>query len=156
MRKYFIAGYAFAWMACLTSPLWFYSAFGQALAPATNTPLTACIEGRVARVVNGYIACAQTFSPTVASCGTSPSLSTNATDFIGRVTFGAGLLTSCVVSFTKLYSNPSLGCIAQTNSGTIAVAGAPVMGTGGGVTTMTINLLLNGAGTQVTYICGVI
>lgn len=131
------------------------SAFGQATLPATNTPLPACIEGRVARVVNGFIGCAQTASPTISSCGTSPSLSSNATDFIGRVTFGAGLLTACTISFTKLYPN-SLGCIAQTNSGAIAVAGSPVMGTGSGVTTMTINLLLNGGGTQVTYICGVI
>lgn len=131
------------------------AAIAQTPMPAVNTPLVGCIEGRVARVVNGLIGCAQTASPTISSCGTSPSLSSNATDFIGRVTFGAGLLTACTISFTKLYPN-SLGCIAQTNSGSIAVAGAPVMGTGGGVTTMTINLLLNGGGTQVTYICGVI
>lgn len=130
-------------------------AHSQVQLPAVNTPLTGCIEGRVARVVNGFIQCAQTSSPTISSCGTSPSLSSNATDFIGQVTFGSGLLTACTISFTKLYTT-GLGCIAQTNSGSIAVAGAPVMGTAGGVTTMTINLLLNGGGTKVTYICGVI
>ena len=129
-------------------------AAGQAPVPATNTPLVGCVEGRVARVVNGVIGCAQTAPPTVSSCGTSPSLSANATDFVGRVTFGAGLLTACVVTFSQLY--PSLGCVAQTNSGAIAVAGSPVMGSAGGKTTMTINLLLNGGGTQVTYFCGVV
>ena len=125
----------------------------QTMQPATNTPLIGCIEGRALRIINGYPACASTGAPTVSNCGTNPSLSANATDFVGQVNTGASLITSCKVTFSKLYASPPLGCLAQTNSATALLSGTPVIGAENGKTTMTINLTLALTSGRVTYSC---
>jgi hypothetical protein len=125
--------------------------FGQTMQPGTNTPLQGCIEGRALRIVNGYPACSTTVSPTVSSCGTGAAMSANATDFVGQVTTGSSLITACTVTFSKLYT--SLGCLAQSNTSSSAVAGAPVIGTAGGKTTMTISLTLALTAGRITYSC---
>jgi len=119
--------------------------------PATNTPLLGCVEGRALRIVNGYPACSTTVAPTVSSCGTGASVSAQATDFVGQIVTGSSLITSCVLTLSKLYSN--LGCIAQSNTTATSVAGAPVVGSAGGKTTVTVTLTLGIASGRVTYTC---
>ena len=127
--------------------------YAQTPVPGTNTPLQNCVEGRALRVVNGWPACANTGSPSLNGCGTGPVLSSNATDFVGEVTFGSGIITTCTLTMTKKYSSPSLGCLAQTNSGTVLLSGRPVVDNSGTFTTLTITLTLSGPGTKVFYIC---
>lgn len=123
----------------------------QTMQPATNTMLLGCIEGRALRIVNGYPACSTTIAPTVSSCGSGASVSANATDFVGQVTTGSTLIASCTITLSKLYTN--LGCIAQSNSTSTAVSGAPVVGTANGKTTVVIGLTLGIVGGKITYTC---
>lgn len=121
--------------------------------PGTNTPLTGCVEGRAVRIVNGMPACSTTVAPVLTGCGTGASMSANATDNVGQITTGTGIVTSCVMKMSKLYSSPSFGCIGQTNSTTSLIAGSPVVGTDGTVTTVTFSLVLSLASGKITYNC---
>lgn len=126
-------------------------ALAQTMQPAVNTPLLGCVEGRALRVVNGYPACSTTIPPTVSSCGTGAAMSANATDFVGQVTTGGSLVTSCKVTLSKLYT--SLGCLAQSNSSSSSVAGSPIVGAENGKTTVTVSLTLALTAGKITYTC---
>lgn len=126
-------------------------ALAQTMQPAVNTPLLGCIEGRALRVVNGYPACSTTIPPTVSGCGTGAAMSASATDFVGQVTTGGSLVTSCKVTLSKLYT--SLGCLAQSNSSSSSVAGSPVVGAENGKTTVTVSLTLALTAGKITYTC---
>lgn len=128
------------------------SALAQTMTPATNTPLLGCVEGRALRIVNNAPACSTTIAPTVSSCGTGAAMSAQATDFVGQITTGTTLITTCVVTFSKLYA--SFGCLAQSNTSASAIAGSPVIGSAGGKTTMTISLTVALAVGKITYFCG--
>lgn len=55
-------------------------------------------------------------SPTIASCGTSASLSTNSSDTRGVVNTGTGTVTSCTVNFAQPFANAPGGipnCVLQ-------------------------------------------
>src|ERR1700761_5226408 len=104
------------------------AAHAQSPVPGTNTPLNGCIEGRALRIINGWPACAPAGAPTLSSCGTGGSINTTSTDFVGQITTGTGIVTSCVMKLSKLYTNPGLGCLAQSNSSTAGVAGTPLVG----------------------------
>ena len=60
--------------------------------------------------------------PSVSNCGTGASMSAQATDFVGQVTTGSSLVTSCTITFSKLYS--SFGCIAQSNAASSSPKGS--------------------------------
>jgi hypothetical protein len=96
-------------------------------------------------------ACSTTVPPTVSNCGTGATMSAQATDFVGQVTTGGTLVSACTVTFSKLYA--SLGCLAQSNTTSSSVAGAPVIGTAGGKTAMTISLTLALTAGKITYSC---
>lgn len=58
-------------------------------------------------------------APTASSCGTTPSVNSNATDIAGLVTTGTGSPTACTISFNKTWdSAPS--CIVNYQGGTTA------------------------------------
>jgi hypothetical protein len=120
--------------------------------PGTNTPLIGCVEGRALRIVNGFPACSPVAKPTLSSCGTNPTLSANATDFVGRITW-TGLANSCVLTLSKDYGT-TIGCLVQSNSSlslattpTIASTGSPAK------TTVTIPVSVSLSSGQVMYIC---
>lgn len=71
--------------------------------------------------------------PTLSSCGTSPSLSTNATDFAGVVTTGT-VTTGCTITFANSY----------TSTPTCWVSDLTGVRTGMGVTVSAINIVVTG------------
>jgi len=58
-------------------------------------------------------------TPTVSSCGSSPSISGN--DVTGRVLVGSGVVTSCTVTFARAYTNTPV-CFAEAENSALAVA----------------------------------
>lgn len=54
-------------------------------------------------------------TPTLSSCGTSPSIATGSTDVSGRVTTGTGTPTGCVITFAQAFNAvPSCVVVSQT------------------------------------------
>lgn len=127
------------------------AALSQTMQPGTNTPLMGCVEGRALRILNGYPACSSTSTPTISGCGLGSSISALSTDFVGQVTTGTSLLSTCTITLSKLYA--SLGCIAQSNSTSAAVAGSPVVGSANGKTTISISLTATLFSGKITYTC---
>lgn len=126
-------------------------AFGQStMQPGTNTPLVGCIEGRALRVVNGFPACATTVKPTLTSCGSSPTLSAQATDFVGQIAW-TGLISACTLVLSKDYGT-GFGCLVQSNSSASLVT-TPTISTVSGKTQVAIPLSLSLSAGKVTYSC---
>jgi hypothetical protein len=60
-------------------------------------------------------------TPSVSSCGTSPTLASGSTDTAGIINVGSGVVTSCTLTFsTAMSSAPS--CVVSTSLATV-VAG---------------------------------
>lgn len=53
-------------------------------------------------------------TPTVSSCGTTPSMGANATDMAGNVNMGSGSPVSCTVTFGVLYQTAPYVFISQS------------------------------------------
>lgn len=118
--------------------------------PPINTPMTGCVEGRGVRWTGGTLGCQPSSgtAPTLSGCGTGASLSANATDFAGIITTGTGIVTSCTVTFSQTYLSP-LGCLAQSNSSTVALT----LGQGVSQNQMVLTFALTLAGGKVAYTC---
>lgn len=86
------------------------------------------------------------FSPAVSSCGTSPSLSTGASDNKGTITLGSGTVTACTLTFGTAFTvAPS--CNIESNSN----AGQPWISSVSG-SAVTFSLPYTGA-TTLSYSC---
>ena len=55
--------------------------------------------------------------PVLSTCGTSPTLNTYATDLAGTITFGAGAVTACTITFAQPYATPPTCGAWGTTSG---------------------------------------
>ncbi len=125
-------------------------AFAQTMQPGTNTPLVGCVEGRALRIVNGYPACSTTVQPTLTNCGTGATLSSNATDFVGQISW-TGVITACTVVLSKNYGT-NLGCLVQSNSSASLVT-TPTISTVNNKTQVAIPLTLSLSAGKITYSC---
>jgi len=54
-------------------------------------------------------------TPTLGTCGTSPSLGTGASDFAGTINVGSGVTTSCTLNFGTAFANAP-ACVESDNS----------------------------------------
>lgn len=84
-------------------------------------------------------------SPTVSSCGSSPSLSTGATDFMGTITGGTNH-TTCLLTFNTAYGAAPT-CVV---SGRSSYATSPIAYT---TVTTSISFTLFSGADVVDYIC---
>ena len=96
------------------------------------TGTTGTVDAAASRVFDVFNGHWQSFqnaatTPTVSSCGTSPSLGTKSTDAGGKITAGTGAPTSCTLTFK----------IPYTNAPSCTVSGTGIAGTYGASTTTT-------------------
>lgn len=85
--------------------------------------------------------------PAVSSCGTSPSIDGNATDFAGKINVGSVTATACTLTFASAFLNPPACVVSDDNTGITAA-----------VTSITTTAAVFGfsislAGGHVWYIC---
>lgn len=115
--------------------------------PPVNSAMDACIEGRAVRYIGGKLSCAPaTATPTLSSCGTSPSMSPNSTDYSGVVNVGTGIVVSCRINFTVAHVNPGIGCVTQASG--LAIFG-PAIDSSGITQAFTASL----GGSSFSYVC---
>lgn len=119
----------------------------QTFSGGMTFPLPSCVEGEILRDFSGFVSCNSSPSPTLTSCGSSPSLSPNSTDYQGVVTVGTGIVGTCTVTFGASHTSPALGCMTQTSGS--SVASLPTVSTTG----ITQTFLLSLASGQFSYLC---
>lgn len=118
--------------------------------PAVNSIPSGCSDGRGLMYINGSWTCSSSAAGAPLSgsmtCGVGPSVA--GSDFIGVITVGTGVVTSCTMPFSRtLASAPT--CVISTNNASVA----------GGVTTSTTSLVVALSATlgggKIYYICNI-
>ncbi len=69
---------------------------------------------------NGHVAASST-TPTLSSCGTSPSLSSDSSDFAGTITVGSVAATACTLTFGAAHSTGT-HCVISEQTGSVVNA----------------------------------
>jgi hypothetical protein len=118
--------------------------------PAVNSVPSGCADGRGLMYINGNWTCSSSAAGQPGSgnmtCGSGPSVA--GSDFIGTISVGTGVVTSCVMPFSRTLSAAPT-CVISTNSASVA----------GGVTTattsLTIALSATLGGGKIFYMCAI-
>ena len=86
-------------------------------------------------------------TPTLGSCGTTPSISADSADFGGQITMGTGIVTSCALLFSgTMVKQPK--CVISSNS-TVATIGMTAISVNG----FTIGTSISLPGGIINYLC---
>lgn len=84
----------------------------QWLVPRTLSNFTLAVGGHITTgKINGFL------PPTLSSCGTSPSLSSNSNDTAGTITTGTGTVNSCTMTFGQTWDLSPV-CTSNTSTST--------------------------------------
>jgi hypothetical protein len=55
-------------------------------------------------------------TPTISSCGSSPSLVASSSDMVGTINVGSGVVTACTLNFQDVMQTGNASCIESDNS----------------------------------------
>jgi hypothetical protein len=85
-------------------------------------------------------------TPSVSSCGTSPSVVGN--DATGLITVGSGVVTACTLTFSRTYTTAPV-CVAVASLATVT------LGATTSTTAITFGMSLTLGGGTIRYLCDV-
>lgn len=115
-------------------------AAGSVVQSTTSSGVTCVSQG----TISGHLEIQNTTTPVLASCGTNPVLAGN--DAVGTITVGAGLITSCTLTFGSAWTNPP-SCMTEDATAVVSLQA------NANTTTMTITSSVSIGAGKVNYLC---
>lgn len=85
-------------------------------------------------------------TPTLGTCGSGPTLSSDSTDYAGTITVGTGVVTSCAVNFSATQATAP-ACVVSPSLATVSA------GVSTTTSALTVGLSLTLGGGKIFYHC---